>query len=466
MTLSTMKLSTLRGLILAIALLPAASCSTSEILDVTDPDIVDPAVVSTPAGARALYSGALGEFIVAIVGDNGGIEGQILVSGSLTDELVNSETFPTRREYDIRAIDTRNGTLTTVFRNLQRSRYLLEAAAASLQQYSPTPAYQVAESFALAGMSYVFAGENYCSGVPFSTPFPAPSVYGSPLTTAEIFTRSIERFDAALALLDGVDLVTTNPDTVAIRRLNLARVGKARALLNRGDPGDYAAAADAVAAVPEDFVYNLTHTDNSNRQRNGIFAFTAQNERFSVADVDGGTGLNFRGANDPRVLFRRTFTINARGDTVRNVGFDNSTPQFDPLKYPSRTAPTPLATGIEARLIVAENILSTGGTAWLDTLNALRARRITPAMTPLVDPGTPAGRVDLVFRERAFWNYLTGHRLGDLRRLMRQYGRAEDAIFPTGAYFKGGTFGDDVNFPVPFDEINNPNFTECFDRNP
>ena len=55
-------------------------------------------------------------------GDNGGTEGLILVSGSMSDELGNSETFPTRKEYDQRVIDIRNTTLTTVFRRVQRAR--------------------------------------------------------------------------------------------------------------------------------------------------------------------------------------------------------------------------------------------------------------------------------------------------------------------------------------------------------
>jgi len=37
---------------------------------------------------------------------------------------------------------------------------------------------------------------------------------------------------------------------------------------------------------------------------------------------------------------------------------------------------------------------------------------------------------------------------------------------PTGAYFKGGLYGTDYNFPVPFEETNNPNFTACLDRLP
>ena len=64
-----------------------------------------------------------------------------------------------------------------------------------------------------------------------------------------------------------------------------------------------------------------------------------------------------------------------------------------------------------------------------------------------------------MFQERGFWLFGTAHRLGDLRRLIYQYGRGEDQVYPTGAYFKGGDFGNDIVFPVDFDETNNPNFT-------
>lgn len=455
MTTSTTKEPTMkalrRGLLLAALLLPFGACSTQEILNVEDPDIINPGAVNSPAGARALFAGALGEFAVSVVGDDGGTEGQILVSGSFTDELINSETFPTRLEYELRAIDVRNGTLSAVFRSIQRARLLLEASVPALQQYSPTPAYRIGESFALAGLTYVFAGENYCSGVPFSNAFPA-ATYGAPLTTAEVFTRGIERLDSAMAYL-------TAADTEAVARLNLARVEKGRALLNRGGPGDYAAAAAAVAAVPLSFVYNTTHTNTGGRQRNGIFAFTKQNERFSVAEVEGVNGLNFRLAGDPRVVSTRV--------PATNVGFDAATPQWDPSKYPTITSPTPIANGIEAKLIIAEALMVGNPTAWLDTLNFIRANAGVAGLTPLTDPVTVTGRQDLMFRERAFWLYLTGHRLGDLRRLMRQYGRLEDNVFPTGLHpHLKGTYGNDVNLPVVFDELNNPNFTGCIDRNP
>jgi hypothetical protein len=86
----------------------------------------------------------------------------------------------------------------------------------------------------------------------------------------------------------------------------------------------------------------------------------------------------------------------------------------------------------------------------------------------LTDPGTDAARVDLIFRERAFWLFSTGHRVGDMRRLIKYYNRPAESVFPTGAWHKGGNYGTDLNFPVPQAEQNNPNLPSaqtCTDRN-
>ena len=115
------------------------------------------------------------------------------------------------------------------------------------------------------------------------------------------------------------------------------------------------------------------------------------------------------------------------------------------------------ASGIEARLIEAENELDLGNTGpWLGLLNDVRG---TVGLAPLADPGTAEGRVALMFRERAFWFYLTAHRLGDLRRMVRQYGLDAESVFPTGAYHKQGlTRGTQVTFVIPQPEENNPEF--------
>ena len=153
--------------------------------------------------------------------------------------------------------------------------------------------------------------------------------------------------------------------------------------------------------------------------------------------------------------------------------------QYDQTRYTSRSTAITLATGAEARLIEAEALEQAGDTAtgggFYAALNGLRSSppsyfTPTAALGALTtDSATAAGgAVQLLFRERAYWLWITAHRLGDLRRLIRQYGRAADSVFPSGAYFKSQvpTYGSDVNFPVPVDEENNPNFTQCLDRNP
>jgi hypothetical protein len=65
--------------------------------------------------------------------------------------------------------------------------------------------------------------------------------------------------------------------------------------------------------------------------------------------------------------------------------------------------------------------------------------------------------VDQVMRERAFWFWGTAHRVGDLRRLMKApYNRTQAQVWPTGPYFKGGSFGNHVNLKPAQAEQNNP----------
>ena len=104
-------------------------------------------------------------------------------------------------------------------------------------------------------------------------------------------------------------------------------------------------------------------------------------------------------------------------------------------------APITVASGVEAQLIRAEAALQPGGagvTSWLTLLNQLRSTAPIPGTTqpqptllpPLSDPGSglvgsaaDSARLALTFNERAAWLYMTGHRQGDLRRRVRQYGQ-------------------------------------------
>jgi hypothetical protein len=420
-----------------------AACSS--LLDVKDPDVIDPGDVQNADGAVGAYNGGIGDFAFANDGDNGGTEGQILVSGVMSDEYTDVETFPTRIEYDSRAIDERNTTLRDVYFNLHKARVALEGAAGALQQYAPTPDSRIGEVLALAGLTYVYFAENYCSAVPFSERLPNGTIEnGMPLSTTAILDRAIARFDSATRV------------TASASVLNLASIGKGRALL---DKADFAGAAAAVAGVPTTFAYTTFHSTATDRQKNGVFVFNNQaplgTARFSVADVEGTNGLNFRSAGDPSVVASQN-----------GKGFDNSSPLFVLAKYASQTSPVRVADGVEARLIAAEAQLQSGDSAgMIASLNALRADSANNGgfrLAALPDPGGSA-RVDVLFRERAFWLFATGHRLGDLRRLARApYGRSIETIYPTGTYTHTNTvYGTNTELPVTFDERNNPNFTGC-----
>jgi len=431
-------------LLLAGALaMGAAACNSDELLDIPDPDVATPGSVQDRAALGSVLAGAIGDFTVAYSGSSG-TDSQISLSALFTDEFQWAETFPTRQEVDIRSIQPVNATMDGLFRNLQRARTAASRSADGFARLDPTVA-GYGEALNLEGTSYNLAGENYCSGVPFSELVDGQTIYGDPLPRDSIFTRAVARADSALKVLGA------STAAAFVTQRSFAQLVKGRALMNLGQ---HAAAAAAVATVPTAFQYVVLHSENSARQHNGIFSLVYEGRRFTVSEREGGNGLPFRTEQDSR-------TPNVRGAGSLANGFDGSTPLFLEQKYPARTSSVPVANGIEARLIGAESSLRSGNfAAALTTLNTLRTGGGLAALT---DPGTPAARENLLFRERAYW--LTSHRLGDMRRLVRQYGRNAETVFPTGPFFKGGVYGPDVNFPIPFDETNNPKFTACLDRN-
>jgi len=449
------------GAAIAIALALAA-CNVNDLLDVPDPDVATPLSVQDKSALPAVLAGAQADLMVAYNGN----QSTNLVTGTalLTDEMIHAETFPTRIEFDQRNIAAATNTdLQTVFRNLHIARVAAERTTDGFAKFDPTNA-GFAEALNLEGMTYVYFGEIWCNGVAFSHVDAAGNqTYGGAISNDSMFILAIARFDSATKVLG------TNASAAATLQLNFARVGKARAMLNRAQTAaDAAAAAAVAAAVPTSFSYDIAHSDNTARQNNGTFVLVYDSRRFSIANNEGGNGLPFvtDGASDPRVA-------NARGTGVASTGFDGSTPLFQELKMPLRTSPITVANGIEARLIEAEANLRGGGAAWVTTLNTLRTNNVTPPLPPNISAsGNATTDQNTFFKERAYWLFLTAHRLGDMRRLIRQYGRAANTVFPTGAYFKGGIYGSDVNFPIYFDEKNNPKFNGapangfCTDRNP
>ena len=438
-----------------------SGCDSNRILTVSDPDVARPASLDDPSALPALRAGAIGAFGIAYNGQSSDEE-QVHLSASLGDEFINTETFPTRIEFDQRAQTIGNVSLVGTFVDINRARGLAQRAIAGIQKFAKNSADSTGlpEVLALGGLSYVLFAENYCGAVPVSVVNDDGSFsYGPPLTTNQQLDSAVVKFNTALA-------VTGAPLTATFKQL--AQVGKGRALL---DKGDYAGAAAAVAGVSTTFQYNYQHSETTTPQNNGTWALTTNVGRFGVADRKGGNGLPFQSDGDMKNPGFDPRVANVIRPNNGGHGFDNGVPggefQYLQQRYPLRASPSTIADGVEARLIEAEAALQTDPAAALTILNALRSNAAlfalrgytATSLPPLTLQATKDAQVDQLFKERAYWLFLTSHRLGDMRRLIRQYGRTAATVFPTGAYFKGGTYGTDVNSPVPQREQNNPNYT-------
>ncbi len=437
-----------RSAIGALTLLGVLFIAGCGLLDTTQPDIVQPNQLNSPQGAEARRNGALHDFVIARDGDGSqfGTEGLLLLSGDMADEFVHSGFIPSTVEFDQRLVATNNGSLEDIFFRLQKARSGTEAAARALQQYAVQPDSNagIPEMLSLAGYTYIFFAEDFCSGVPYSSVQNGVVVPGGTDSTVGSLRLAVARFDSALA----APAITVDPDVQY-----LAQVGKARALLNLGIADS---AAIAVQGVPTSFAYLTEHDASPLALANAIFIYGVSGPSggsISMADSEGGVGQPFRTAADPRVPFVDT----------GHLGLDQTTPQFDILKYPDIGTSVVLADGVEARLIEAEAALQANDIPGMSTiLDGLRSGSGL-GLPSLPAPATAAEARDQLFSERAFWMYATGHRLGDLRRLVRQYGLGVNAVFPTGSYLRGGSYGTRVSFPIPASEDQNPNFdrTKC-----
>ena len=440
----------------------------------------DPASFNTPAGAVGMYVAAMAHFRASV-------QQYIIDAGLLTDELEDQATgassgaqirngFKVTDPLDERILP--EGTIQKFdndlegeidYGNLQGFRAFADQAIGALAAYDTgtrqvgNPAAMRAELYALEGYTEIMLADFFCSGVPLSTlDFQHDFTYRPSSTTAAVYQAAVAKFDTARMLAVGNDTL-----------LNLARIGEGRALL---DLDSAAAAANLVAAVPDGFAYvtvDSFYQLDGHGHASAIFGGVA-----AVADRDGGTGLPYISSGDPRtaVVFQK---INDYGDSL-----------FFPMKYSTTVSggfstKVPLASGIEARLLQAEAALrQSDPTQMLTLLNHLRETARVPGQTTTLadtsDPGAvltgtaaTGARLTLLFRERAYWLFLTGQRQGDLRRLLRQYSQypvaqSQARVYPTGAYraLGAGQYGTDVTAPIPQTEYANPLYHGCLNREP
>jgi hypothetical protein len=121
------------------ALAAIMACNSDELLQVDDPDVARPEALQGAAALPAQRAGAVGNFGVALNGGASDVE-QVHLSGMLSDELINTETFPTRIEIDQRAMTLPNTSLIGTFFDLTRARSFADLAIDNYRANAKTAA--------------------------------------------------------------------------------------------------------------------------------------------------------------------------------------------------------------------------------------------------------------------------------------------------------------------------------------
>jgi hypothetical protein len=387
-------------------------------MDVANPSVIDAETFDPSTDAVVLSMSAQSNLYRAI---NSVVPFSALFSQEAWAGAVRQETNDIARRVMTAATSDVN---TSLWTPLQRAIATNELAIQTLVT-APQAASDInlARSYMNSGFALVLLAEHFCQGT---------ILVGPPLDSAQVLDTAINRFSQAITIGSAA---ATGGVTEGTKVVNASNVGLARAHLQKKE---YASAATAAALVPASFVYSAIAVDDANNRNlaNGVFNYDL-NRLLVVPDV-------YRALNDPRVSWRDA-GANAQDAQLRH---------FQQLKYAAFATATRIASGLEARYIVAEARLQTGdSTAALTLIAERRSANGQPAFTGATRTEILAELMDQ--RAREFW--LEAKHTGDWRRNPDETPYVPDAGSPF--YKPQGDFGDANCLPVPLAEIAaNPNF--------
>jgi hypothetical protein len=426
-------------LMLPVAILAAGSTAACEnlnrLLEVENPGVIGEIALQDTAMIPAMVNSVVGEF--QLVYDNLVIAGAVL-----GDEAVNGHNFDQWKQIDLRNVDRMNSQLgTEIYNPLQRARGAGDAYAERIRELLGAGAdshFGYARVLAYAGYSYVMLGEFFCES-PVNPTQPA-------LTSRQIMEKAIEHFEGSIQVATAARAAGT-PAARADSIINMARVGAARAHLWLGNK---AQAVQFASQVPANFQMWVAYGTVTALPNNWLQQWTAAGTNMYMG-IDG----SFRGLNDPRVrhaatavkghngvtdLFRIFQGINhSEYSATSNVGFGLGTN----IRFSS---------GLEAQYIVAEaQGLNAANLAFIN------ARRAVGGMAALDLATTNEAQFQAALRDQRRRDFfLSGHRLGDLRRYITQYNLD---LFPKGTHPNAdwGPYGTSTCFvPHNNERVGNP----------
>ncbi len=409
---------------LTVAATVAVACNSSDLLDVETPANVPVGILDQPANATLMVNSAVADFECAL-------GSTIAVQGIISDELADAQLGAAAWPYDRRDANTQtNGAYGTnscsnqqtpgIYNPLSTARWDADHAVKNLTSWTDAQVSNrqalLAKANLYSGFSYSFIGMAMCS---------AAFDLGPEVQQAAIFPLAEAKFTAAIAAAQG-------SGQTAI--LNAAYVGRARVRLFLNNKTG--AAADA-ALVPAGFALNAANDGTDSRLFNRIFAITSQAGFYTVE----GSSRDLRTENgelDPRSASTQTSTRPADARSVI----------FVPNKYQAGyTAPTRVASYVEAQLILAE---AQGGANAVTIINAMRS---AVGLKPYTGATDAASIQSLIIDERRRVLFLEGFRNYDMQRFNVPFSPAVGTAYP----IKGGTYGNTRCLPLPdVERFNNP----------
>lgn len=412
-----------KPLVVMLCLVGLLGCE--DLLEVeSDPELVDATKETT---LQETMVGAAVDLYRAV-------DEKVSYAGLFGDEFVSASTGPQHRQVDARQVtstdqsgaggDSRGRHLGGGFYiPLQRLVAVTELAQERILtgefEELPDGSPNTAEYARLAfykGLAKLYLADLYCTVALLGS--------GPELTTAEVYAQ---------AESDLTEAIQASEVEADVREA--ARVLRARVRLIMGD--DAGALADAQGVDPE-FEYFVDYSSATFAQRNRISVHTLDVSDWSVAPRFRDLTIDDTGIPDPRTELVGPFDA-----------FDPSQAGYGPVKNQAPGSPIRIASGDEARYIIAE---LQGGQAAVDIINEVRARHgIDEEWAP--DGGDPDEIRDKLIDERFRTLFLEGVHLGDLRRYIDKYGLN---LFPTSTP-QGEPVGDQTCLPLPaIERENNP----------
>ena len=409
--------------IAVLGLLAAGGCDLfNNALEVQNPSVIPVSGLEVPANAQLLANGAIADFECAA-----GAYAEL--GGEITDELIDATQTADRYPYEQRKMVSSDARYAVnsciglgVYTPLQTARFSALNVISLLQRWTaaqvPGRDTLIATLQAYEGYSLLLLGEGFCTMAVTTLDANRQRVWGGEIQRDSVFKL------AAASFSDAIGGATTTGQT-AVR--NMALVGRARAYI---DLGQFALAKTDAQAVPATFLKTVTASSINARRNNRVWQENSATSDATTLDT------TYTKMNDPRVPFT---------DKARNSVTGYHLYRQD--KYATSASPIRLASGDEARLIIAEADIRTGGFAGADSIiNSFRSRGGQAAMTS-PDSATAS---DSLFDQRKREFFLEGQHLFDLIRFNKTPNP------PVGTVFNGGgTYASQLCMPLPDVERNN-----------